>query len=359
MGGKLPSCMISAFVLFNLYRFFRKWGFLLAVCVCLACMAVLLVLRVQMALGFHPDVSGSECSTIFPIQRVAAGLPLYTDPEQPPFYINEYTPLYFTLVGTLYRLLGWDPENAHRAYLLSRLVSAGVVLAALGLVYAMLRAYLKISVLQALLLVSVQACLLGFFNLTHSRQDSLLFFWTTLYVGLAARAVYRPDPRAWVAAAVVAVLAFFTKQSGMLHCFLLAFFLLQERHYKTFVQAVGAAALTVAGCLLLLGSTENLSLFFTNIFKGVVHPLSFDWFYFGSIERLLGPFAVLIAGGFLIGFYWLNTSPDAFRRFLGWAVFAFFGFACLSAFKTGSGVGYFEDWSYLACLLYTSPSPRD
>ena len=81
-----------------------------------------------------------------------------------------------------------------------------------------------------------------------------------------------------------------------------------------------------------------------------MHPLSFDWFYFGSIERLLGPFAVLIAGGFLIGFYWLNTSPDAFRRFLGWAVFAFFGFACLSAFKTGSGVGYFEDWSYLAVL---------
>lgn len=340
--------MISASFLKCLSCFFSRHMLLIGAGIAVSCAALLLALRLQMAAGFMPDVSGSECSTIFPLQRVATGLPLYTDPQQPPFYVNEYTPLYFSLGGWLYRLLGWDTDNAHRAYLLSRLLSAGLVLLAAGVIYVTLRYHLKFSLPAALLVACTQFCILSYFGLSNSRQDSLLFLWTTLYVLLAARASRRPGTWKW--AAMVAVLAFFTKQSGMFHVVTLGFFLLQEKQYRAFFEAAATAALTLGAGLLLLSFSESLPLFFTNVIRGVVHPLSFDWFFFGSMERLIAPFAVLIAGGFVIGFCWIAHSPDRFRRFLGWAVYLFFAATTLSTFKTGSGVGYYQDWSYLALV---------
>src|SRR5690606_37387405 len=114
--------------------------FLWAICgiSALACVALFLT-KAYISISFLPDISGSEKSTIFPIQNLASSLPVYTDPEYPNFVLTQYTPIYITITAHILHILDIDPENVHKVFVTSRFLSFSLMILSVALLWLFLR----------------------------------------------------------------------------------------------------------------------------------------------------------------------------------------------------------------------------
>lgn len=159
----------------NIYNTLKKNTWFLTLIFCLVCTAVIFFVKIKLSTSYFPDISGSERSTTYGIQLIADGRPLYYDPEEPPFWVTQYAPIYYHLVGNLYRVIGWNPEDIHRIQLLSRFVSFVFVLLSIVAAFITAHKLLRLGLTQAILFCCVVFGLLQHWHLTNSRADSLLF----------------------------------------------------------------------------------------------------------------------------------------------------------------------------------------
>lgn len=299
-----------------------------------------------------PDISGSESSTIHPIQRVVAGLPLYTNPENPPFLITQYTPLYFYIVGTTYRMCNFDPSNVHRIYTFSRVFSLGFLMLAIGVIFLTLQ-----QILLARKDLSILVCLLVFHILSYwtmfsSRPDSLSFFLFTLFIFCVAKAFQVESRKNFYLniSILIAVVAFFCKQSGMIYPMIMGSYFLYFKEWKILIRLVLIGIFTFTTLALTLSLFDPVALF-QNIIGGVVNSIHIRGWYGFTLKPLVLPFATFLTGGLAIGFKWIVFQKMNIKSFLGWAVIMLFIFDMLIALKDGSNVGYLGDFIYLSLLI--------
>ncbi|HWV33257.1 MAG TPA: hypothetical protein VN038_26545, partial [Dyadobacter sp.] len=173
----------------------------------------LLIVKMQAVLSYSPDISGSEASGIAAIQLLLDGQDIYTDPEKAPFRLTQYTPLYFTIVTFLVKIVGWTGIDVHKIYLASRLVSNLFTLATVSIAGYFIYRVTKQKI-AALLTGLVLFHVLSFWFLTTSRPDSLLVLLTTLFIVTVYYAIENNDQKLWFLAIFTGVSAFFVKQSG-------------------------------------------------------------------------------------------------------------------------------------------------
>ncbi|AQG81197.1 glycosyltransferase family 39 protein [Spirosoma montaniterrae] len=335
-----------------IYQFVKNNVYPLTGFFCAICTFAILLVKVKFLRSFHPDISGSERSTTYGIQLVADYQQLYTDPEQPPFWITHYSPLYYYAVGLPYRLMGWDPADIYRIQLASRFASFGFVLLALVVIYFTGKHILRLRFWQNALLVMAIFALLQHWHLTNSRIDSLLFLFSTLFLYCGLRAFQEPADtlnKYLVAAGIAAILAFFSKQSGLVHIICILSFLLINARWKTLFKLAGIM-FGFGLALTLLFSGGNIWLFFLNIFGSLASPILPAWFYYYTFEPLLPVASELITVCFLIGFKWYFAGKNIQRHFLVFAGLLFFGFATGTAFKYGAAVGYYHEFAYAGIL---------
>ena len=299
-----------------------------------------------------PDICGSESSTIHPIQRVAAGLPLYTNPEEPPFLITQYSPMYFYIVGGIYKMLGFDPLNVHRVYAFSRLFSLGFLLLSIGIIFISLRQILKIKNIPSLLVCLLIFHILSYWATIASRPDSLLFTLFTLFIYFIAKAFQvEHKRRLYLSLAIfTGVLSFFCKQNGMIYPIILGFYFLYQKDWKTLFRLIVIGFLTFTICVFAFSFFEPKA-FFQNIIGGVVNSTHLGGWYGFTMKPLIFPFAIIITGGLTIGFKWIVFQKNDFKSLLGWAVFILFIFEAITGLKDGSNVSYFTDFLYIALLI--------
>lgn len=306
---------------------------------------ILLLIKGYIAISYLPDISGSEKSTIFPIQNIASHLPMYTDPEHPNFILSQYTPIYITFTAKILNLLNIDPENVHRVFVTSRLVSLSFLSICILSIFLFLRK--TTSILIALLASFFTFQILSYWYLTSSRPDSLLVLLTVLYIIVSYRAIQQNNTKSWlwILAIFIAVSAFFVKQSGAIHSIVLGIFCLVIKEYKLLFKLVASGLLFFLLYLLIL-PINTLEIFFLNIVGGVANSTSWPWFYDWTLQRLLLPFAPLLALNLLLftNISFKHSDRNPFHLFLSIASISFFLFATLTAFKIGSGVGYYQDY---------------
>jgi hypothetical protein len=104
----------------NSYSWLNKNSLLLSSFVGLASFVVLILIKIKVGLSYIPDISGSETSTILPLQLLINGDPVYSDPEKPPFRFTQYTPIYFCVVSFFFKLTDWSATDVHKVFLASR-----------------------------------------------------------------------------------------------------------------------------------------------------------------------------------------------------------------------------------------------
>ncbi|WP_379992963.1 hypothetical protein [Dyadobacter subterraneus] len=315
---------------------------------------ILIIIKVYFSTSFLPDISGSEASTIFPIQFLTDNRPIYTDPELAPFRFTQYTPLYFFIISLFLKINGWLPNDVHKVFVSSRFVSIMLtVLASLSVAFILTR-LTKRKRITGILTACLVFQILAFWILTSSRPDSLVVLLTTLYVTVVFKAITSASRNDlwYILAIFISVMAFFVKQSGTIHAIALGLFCIYESQWKLLAKLILAGVAFFALYLAIL-PINSIPVFFANIVGGVENSISWDWFYDWTLERFLLQFAPLIIFNFIITFYSLTNRESAFYRFLAIVSSIFFLFATATAFKVGAGVGYYQDYLIIAVIQIT------
>lgn len=328
------------------------------------CCVILVIIKIYFSLSFLPDISGSETSTIFPIQLLSDHRPIYTEPELAPFRLTQYTPLYFVITSFLFDLTGLAPDEVHKVFLVSRFFSMGLIWLTVLVIGFLISEIAERKKIVALLAGCFVFQVLGFWFLTSSRPDSLLVLLTSLYLCAVFKAILskKEDSVWWIAAIFIAVTAFFVKQSGAIHSIALAAFCMYQFQWKLLIRLILSGVFFFVIYFLLL-PTGSIPLFILNTVGGVANSTSWGWFYTWTLEKLLLQFSPLIACNFVISIYSLFISRSALLRFLSICSLLFFLFATATAFKIGAGVGYYQDYLIVAVvqsvLFFTDITQKD
>ena len=335
----------------SIYNFVKNNAHQFALWFSLGCLVVLLLIKTAFSISRHPDLSGSERSSTYGIQIVADRMPLFAEPAEPPYFIAQYSPAYYYLVGIPYRFLGWDPADIYRIQLLSRITSFGLVLMAMAIAFYTARRVLGVSTSFSLLMVCSLFALLQQWVLTNSRVDSLLFFSTACFVWAGLRAAKEPTDwnRYVVWAGVFAICAFFSKQSGIIHNIVIIGFLIYQRRWATLVKLIPIMA-AVFVVLMGLFSGWQPRLFFLNLFGSIAVPIMPGWFYGNTFKYMIPAFSVMLITSLLIAVSWFVRATDNRKTFLGISTLLFFGFSFGTTFKYGAGIGYFHEFGYVSHL---------
>jgi hypothetical protein len=74
-------------------------------------LAGVLVARIGLIPRHVHDIGFSEMNVVDGVVRLLEGLPLYGDPEQPPYDILQYAPLHYLVSAGAAKLLGIDPHG--------------------------------------------------------------------------------------------------------------------------------------------------------------------------------------------------------------------------------------------------------
>lgn len=329
----------------------RKHFYSILLLTSIFCALILLYIKYYTAISAIPDVSGSERSTTIPVALVTAGISLFTDPEESPFFITQYAPLYLNIIGLSCKWLGFDPTDAYKIQLASRVGSAIFIFGALILNLVTAIRVLRITWQEAAIAIIFLFGLLQHWHLTNSRVDSLLFLLTSAYlyfilVGIRTNTAWN---KFYFLAALMAILALFTKQSALIHCGILGLYFLLNKNWKALGYTLGTYIVTSL-LLISLFSHFQFVAFFTHFFGSLNSPTLFDWFYDYTFTKLI-PFALpLIIPAFVIALKWSVTSLNTITFFFSLSMTSFFFFAFGTSFKYGAGVGYFHEFCLVAIL---------
>jgi hypothetical protein len=333
----------------RLLIWFRDKSFLIALIFGLISSLILVIIKIQASISYHPDISGSEGSTIVPIQLLVSGNPIYLDPESAPFRLSQYAPIYSTIVAFFCKIAGWSGLEVHKIYLASRLWSNLFTLATTFTITGFLYKTTK-KPITAIIAGIFIFHILSFWFLTNSRPDSLLILFTSLFVITVYNALKENGNASWFYAAIfIAVSAFFVKQSGAILAISLGMYWILNKDWKTLF-SLTAFGVAVLGLYLLLLPINNVNLFFTNIVGGVANSASWDWFYDWTLQHWLLQFAPLIVLNVIVSAYIIHQRSSDFLLFVTLCSFLAFLFATSTAFKIGAGVGYYQDYLILAVI---------
>lgn len=309
----------------------------------------------QLIAGHSVDLGGAELNVLHGIQQVVKGRPVYTDPEQAPFAVVQYTPAYLVLTGKLCTTAGIAPDDArgiqqlNRAFslLLNLLMTLGIVLAA--------------RAAGAGRWNSFSTAALGYLALSphfFARVDSLyaLFFVFALLFILrwAARAEGKSGKPEIVLAGILTAVAMLTKQTAVILLVIVPTFLASLRAWRPLIQFGIAFLVAGAAFALILLHGERWDLFVKNTIDGLANGMSAT--YIRHIMRSWQGWCVLSwhLAALILAATWVSER-SAPRRLLAIALPLSIAFAWLALLKSGSDFNYFFEplvLTFIACGVW-------
>jgi len=323
-----------------------------AILVAIGVFVFLLIGRINLINSWNPDLGGVEPNVIYGIQRIIDGKPLYSNPNQPPYAVMMYSPLYFHTVAIVGKLLGVNPDEAIEVYRISRTMSLVFNLLFIGILgWIAIRHFdLRISVA-----IIISSLLFSYLRITDfGRPDSLYHLTIIGTFALGFSYLGNRHTAYGLAAVVLSAVCLFTKQSGLIIPVILFFYLI---FYDRSRLLIAVPTFLIAFGLLWLILSGNDYNFWQNVYQGVNNGISWDWFkrrilffYLREIAFFSG-LVLVLAVLFITKF----TTPK--HNLLGVALFGLFFFALLTALKWGSMPSYFTPfialgWLSLAAYLY-------
>lgn len=311
-------------------------------------------LRLRMVVQHRTELGGVEHNVVHGIQKVMLGLPLYQDPEAPPFDIIQYTPAYTLLCALSGKALGLHGHDARSIYLLNRSVAL-VLNLLLGLL-----AYRCAQLAGAPRWAAVMAACFTFSTLWeqfYGRMDALSGMATLAAFMHFIRSSRYPSNRQVVLGTSWAMVAIMAKQSGLVALAAPALFFLMESNWKALrvvaiTSMVGAFISLVV--LLSLGQPWHIyqntvlglangysSMMWDDLFRPATYKYFIGWHLFAL---------VVCAHGF-------RSKVPHLRLLAMFVAFSTF-FALLTGLKSGSRLSYLHEsltFTFLAMAAFCGP----
>ncbi len=326
---------------FQIYLF---TGYVLLICFSL--------FRVGLVFSFDPEIGGIDNNFVYTVTRMLGGYPMYMNPEEFPFAINLYPPLYFDLCYLAGKIFQINADNAIAVYRLCRSISflcdAGTVI----LLYLILKRNLFVRKEVSVLIAGLFSCLLCYLGYTFSRCDSLLLFiYAAVFFVLTSIKAWKAHHIILLSALCVACI--FSKQNGILLPVICCLWLLTQGHKKSLAIFTVSTILISSAVLSLYFFRYNNEIFLANTVKALQNKISWSWFYtyiFKSLVDSLLIIPLLIALSFSV------LEVKKWKRDPLPAIFLIqLLFSLASALKWGSSLGYFNESFFLVPLILAGP----
>lgn len=324
--------------------------FVTAAAVACAWMAILVLGGVGLWIAFSdvPIIGAAEPNVIYTLQKYLAGRPLYGNPDEPPFDVTQYSPLYYVITGAIGALAGVEATDAQAVWRLGRLTAFVLAVCALGAHYTLLTRVLRVSrgiAICAVAYAFVATCP----YLYYARPDVLLTLWTVVALLFLFRSIDQAGAaatRSVVAATAAVFLACASKQSGVATLGVLVLYLLVSREWRQ----LAAAAATIVACglasVLLVGSVDAAHNLEANIVDGVQNGVD----YYHGVLQLFIPYVrseIILIAGMVILVLRVFGPVSAVERLFAIALPVLFAFAAATGLKVGSGPNYFNEFAFI------------
>ncbi|GMV91200.1 MAG: hypothetical protein KJ060_03175 [Candidatus Hydrogenedentes bacterium] len=301
------------------------------------------------------EIRGEEPLVISGVMKILLGLPLYTDPEQPPFDLVQYTPLYHYLLAGGSWFAGIEPGQAKAITSSARLLSVSISTIHLVILFLILRYAFQVRGVSAFVAAAAIWTMHAPWEFM-ARGDGLASLCFTLAIGIAFYALRRRHVGVRIYlfiafASFLGYVAFMAKQNGAQICVVLLTYFLLQREWRCSVVVIAAAviplALTVWFSPLLVGEH-----FLDHVVGGLNNGIRIR----GALEKAYLPvfldlnMAALTAVGAYLTCLWWPAKSDPYRRFIAVALAVTFTLASLSSLKLGAASHYYND--YISVLIF-------
>ena len=310
---------------------------------------LMLMVRVLLVYARTADLAGMEMNVIYGIQRIMSHNGLYTDPQQPPFAIVLYSPLYCYLVAGIAKLLRLQPGiDLLVIYEIGRWANILFNIASACIGYRILRDIFTVRRSAACL--GAALIWLCFYNINYAvRPDSMKSFFFILGAYYFLLSGNTGKSKHVIIAAISGCCAAFAKQDGIIFCLVILVFYLWRKEYRLFIMALTAIAVTQL-CFHAIMTALYGQAFFLNTVKGLDNGISIEWLKFafkGYPQRMFFFIALGIGAGIL--FLWRGDSGA--HRALGLLALTTFCAESALILKFGSVPAYFVDFHNLAFIV--------
>jgi hypothetical protein len=300
------------------------------------------------------DIRGTESNVIYTLQQILDDNSLlYQNPNELPYSVTQYTPLYYLICDAVLSLFGVKATSVLTIIITSRCIS---------LVFLVLSAYyfykiiLQFHVQQFLLLLFVTLFIVATFPwYSISRPDVLVLFFVLISIRILQKHLQSKDPTYSIYVGVICFLAIASKQNGFILPLTIGVFFLINKAWKSLLYLISgfAVGFFIVYTILLLGHYELIFLK-ANIIDGINNDMDFAY----ALKRPYKSF-VIYFGLFSIAFYYLLkgnykawlTPKFSLKYFLMLSLVIWFFLSSVLAFKVGSGINYFNEAIVIALII--------
>lgn len=309
---------------------------------------LILSYRISICFSYLPELSNGESNNIWKAINVAHGKPMYTNPEELPLEVFQYTPISQFPIVAIAKLL--DDMSPHYLYLvtaLGRFYELFVNVLLVVILYYITRKWLNISKITATTIAVV--CFSLFTNPAFTiRPDATLL----LFIGLTIWAYLKMEELnhfKWIIlTSFLIICCFYTKQDGILITGPIGIRLLMLKKWKKLI------TLSTVSVLLLI-ITISISPFvfgedfYTCVFKGLKNTSSIVQIIH-IFDRAYSFYAFHFILGLITSIYFLiKHSKDKIALFSLISIF-YFLVAFATSSKSGSWVNYYTPFIIFATI---------
>jgi len=314
-------------------------------------LTLILIYRITICFSYLPELSNGESNNIWKAINVANGKPMYTDPENLPLEVFQYTPLsQFPIIGIAKLLDSNSTDYLYFVTALGRLYELIANISLIILLYYIAKIHLKTSKLTASLIALTCLSLLTFPAFTI-RPDATLLFLLAVSVW-SYFTMEENNSTYWIiTTSLILVACFYTKQDGILIAGPMALRLILLKKWKNLITlgslTIGLLSLAISLSPLLFGPH-----FYTCVLKGLKNTSTLTQ-SIAVFDRAYGFYAFHFVMGLIVSIYFLVKRPNEKITFIAILSIFYFFVALATSSKSGSWVNYYTPYILFAsCVIF-------
>jgi hypothetical protein len=314
-----------------------------------------MMLLSALVISYPVDLKGVESNVIHSIQLSMLDFKLlYQSPEEYPFNINQYSPLYFFMTAGLLQLLQVDPEDFIRIRVLARSITTLILGLSLMVFFNIIKGQLKQSAATAYT-ASGLFLLLTFPWYTISRPDVLVMLFFLLAFQLMLSILNgASEKKLGFLLGLIFILGLGSKLS-------MAYLMLAFGAYWVFTgkwRIIGYCSLGFAVSLTLtyfifLGLPFELTALKENIIDGINNgvDLSMALVVYREYIGLYGFFTITLLLLSMAAIRLPKPTEDAQMGYFLWMFSGVFVLSLIATLKYGSAINYFNEALVIGLIL--------
>jgi len=306
-----------------------------------------------MLFSYNIDLGyGMEYALVCLFQRLPETGSLYSNPASPPFMPNLFLPLYFYITYFIHSLFtGGAFENIHSLYITGRILSFLSFIGTSVIAYFILTRQLKCSRKTGLISVML-IFILSFSQSFIFRPDSLKTFFFVLSIYLFIQSKLHHKKYLVFLFSVIAILAFFTKQDGLIASAIIFTLLFSGKNRCSFYYHILISIITTVLLLLLIYVFDHSIVIFKQMNVIINDGISFWYIVQWILPYMLKILPVVLIMFYLAYIYLIKERPaEPARKTIMISVLFTFFFPLIFSLKNGASIYYFSEFQIFAVIL--------